>query len=136
MLENLIRRTVDMPAYDVAGVERKRVNQERQEEEREKVAFWDTFQGPVRGELDSQVTNPEDNTYYQEPRKAMLQAEMNQLRAAKEEQYRNEHPITMTMAGDCQYVRRALYLDKPDDDDDDLYWQSMNADYYRWRSMP
>jgi len=135
MLENLIRRTVDIPAFDTNTFDRERQLVQWQDTDRGVAMFLDQHEGPLVGGLDSQVKDAEANKYYQHPRQAMLQAQKRQLQLQADEEWRNLHPITMTLAGDCQYVKRALYLDKPEDNDD-LYWQSMNADYYRWRSMP
>lgn len=135
MIENLIRRTVDMPAYDVRAINRDQNSRDRQEPFKGDVPFNEVYVGPLPGGEDCQVKDAQANTYYVEPKKAMLQAEKKQLEADAKLQWRNEHPITMTMAGDMEYVKRFLYLDKPPDEDE-LYWQSMNADYYQWRSRP
>lgn len=137
MLENLIRRTVDMPAYDVVGINRMTQEQrDRYDGERSRAPFTETFDGPITAELDTQVRNLENNTYYVEPAKARLRVQHNQLMAQKQEKWRNEHPITMTMSGNYEAVAKALYIDEKKDDDD-LYYPTMgSADYYRWRTMP
>lgn len=119
MLENLIRRTVDLPTFDHAGIEKKKKRNETGEYESDDAAHRTPFaslnEGPVYGARDSQVTDPSLDIYYVDPARARMQADMDYLMAGESMRWRARNPVTMALSGNYQYLGRALYLDEIDE---------------------
>jgi len=124
MLENLIRRTIDLPSVDVAGIERKKAQRSSEEYEEWMKGHSDPFVQtymPVMGRDDYQVSKQvreseaPANMFYVEPQKAQLQAQAEYMKMEETMKYRRQNPVTMFMAGDYQYLQKALYLDRPND---------------------
>jgi hypothetical protein len=115
MLENLIRRTVDLPTFDVVGAKKIKddaVISRRHVEPNGKAFAADWCPFPVEGQYDNQV--PEGSYYYQDPWARMKQAELEHHQETNTHKWRMMHPMTMAVAGDCQYVGRQLYLNPID----------------------
>jgi len=112
MMENLIRRTVDLPCFDVAGDPGAKKNGPTGESyERNENAPGFSLQGPVAGQQDWQVKDESGSVFYIEPEMASKQAQSDVQRAEATMEWRSQNPVTMFMAGDPQYVAKALYLD-------------------------
>jgi len=124
MLENLIRRTVDLPAYDTIGVAKQKKRFEIKDDyenydQAHSAPFSSHFEGPLSGPKDWQVRDANgveaSPQYYVSPPEARMQGQSDYLEACRTVQFRAQHPVTMALAGDCQYLGRALYLDPIDD---------------------
>lgn len=136
MLENLIRRTVDLPSFDVPGHEKSKRKQytPSKPDEAHRRPFSDTYSGPVIGEEDTQVYDPTgksspESIYYQEPTKAKQQANVDQIKMAQTMGWRHRHPTTMALAGDCSYVQRNLYMEPINHAEkwEQLFWMGQSA---------